>query len=101
MEVEAPVRPLQSDFRVCVPNEPRLKEFTDLKIRIQLKCCGNFQEVSISKSAILTNDPNRNDVRQNVVCLKCQKLVILEFAGQKETVTCVEQEVIDMGEGKP
>ena len=61
------------------------------EVSIKLECCGADHKMMINEEAISRREPN--EVRKNVLCLKCGKVVILEFT-RGDDVTRIRQEVI-------
>jgi len=64
-----------------------------VEMTVDLHCCGHRQEVSISPSGITAGEPN--EIRKNVSCLRCRKLVILDFQ-QEGTEFLIDQEILEL-----
>ncbi len=63
------------------------------EINIRLHCCGAIRKVEINQRAILAQEPN--EIRKNINCHVCDKLVILDFKNGDGAE--IEQEVINLG----
>ena len=64
---------------------------------VNLDCCHSDERVSVDVSRITAREPN--ELKKNIICPGCGKLVILSFE-QTGNRTSVSQEVIDLGKGR-
>ena len=62
------------------------------KIEIPLHCCGSRIAMDLNEQAIAARFPD--EVRKNVQCPECGKLVILSFEIKGVEINTVNQEVI-------
>jgi hypothetical protein len=60
---------------------------------VTLSCCKTKHNVVINDRGIRNREPN--EVKKNILCPNCDRLVILSFAHGSSGVSIVDQEIID------
>lgn len=63
-------------------------------LELTLRCCGTNIQMTLDEAAIIARSPN--EIRKNVGCPGCRKLVILSFERIGNDITNAEQEVIEV-----